>query len=161
MIAGWPTLLLLSLCACSAQGQTPMRVDQLGWLAGCWAAVGGEPGSGEQWMAPAGGTMFGVGRTLRGGATRDHEFMQFRDTPAGLVFTARPSGQPEASFALERSGPRSVAFHNPAHDFPQRVVYESPDDDTVHAHIEGQRNGQLRTIRFPLKRIACPLGAAR
>ena len=153
--------LVLSVCVASVQAQVPARVDQLGWLAGCWAAVGGEPGSGEQWMAPAGGTMFGVGRTVRRGATREHEFMQVRDTADGLVFIARPSGQAEATFAVERIAARSVTFHNAAHDFPQRVVYESTSDDTLDARIEGQRDGQTRTIRFALKRASCPLGAAR
>jgi hypothetical protein len=105
--------------------------------------------------------MLGVARTLRGGATRQHEFMQLRDTPEGIVFIALPSGQAEGRFAAEQIGPRSAVFHNPAHDFPQRVAYQSPDDETLNAHIEGQRNGQLRTIRFPMKRVACPLGVAR
>ena len=32
-------------------------VEDLAWLAGCWASIGGEDGSGEQWTSPAGGTM--------------------------------------------------------------------------------------------------------
>jgi hypothetical protein len=157
-----PRLILLSLLWTSgAWGQAPATVEQLGWLAGCWSAIGGEPGSTEQWMAPAGGTMFGIGRTVRGGVTRQHEFMQLRDTPEGIVFIALPSGQTEGRFPAERIGPRSAVFHNPAHDFPQRVIYESPDTDTLDARIEGLRNGQLRTIRFPMKRTPCPVGPAR
>jgi hypothetical protein len=132
--------------------------EQLHWLAGCWAAVGGEPGSGEQWMAPAGGSMPGTSRTLRRGALREFEFLHIRDTAQGLVLIALPSGQKEAQFAAEKVEARSVVFHNPAHDFPQRVIYESPDADTLDARIEGQRNGQLRVIRFPMKRTPCPLG---
>jgi hypothetical protein len=152
----WLLALLVTSLATSAQA--PSQVAQLGWLAGCWAAVGGEAGSGEIWMAPAAGTLLGIGRTVRGGSTREHEFMQIRDTATGLVFIALPSGQTETTFALERAGPRSASFHNPTHDFPQRVIYESPDDDTLDARIEGQRNGQQRTIRFPYKRVACPAG---
>ncbi|MES2956544.1 MAG: DUF6265 family protein [Pseudomonadota bacterium] len=155
------TALALALCAGLLQAQAPAKVEQLAWLAGCWAAVGGEAGSGEHWMAPVGGTMLGVGRTVRGGATREHEFMQLRDTPDGIVFIALPSGQTETRFAAERIGLRAATFHNPAHDFPQRVIYESPDSDTLDARIEGQRNGQLRTIRFPMKRAGCPIGVAR
>ena len=153
--------MLLLLCTGTALGQAPAAVEQLGWLAGCWSAVGGEPGSTEQWMAPAGGTMFGVGRTVRDGVTRQHEFMQLRDTPEGVVFVALPSGQAEARFPAEQIGPRAAVFHNPAHDFPQRVIYESPDNDTLDARIEGLRNGQSRTIRFPMKRVPCPVGGAR
>lgn len=148
---------LLALLAAAAHAAP--TTEQLHWLAGCWAAVGGEAGSGEQWMAPAGGAMLGMSRTLRRGALREFEFLHVRDTPQGLVLTALPSGQKAAQFAAETIEARSVVFHNPAHDFPQRVIYESPDADTLDARIEGQRNGQLRVMRFPMKRVACPLGA--
>jgi hypothetical protein len=147
---------MLALFA-GAAAATP-TTEQLQWLAGCWAAVGGEAGSGEQWMAPAGGSMLGTSRTLRRGALREFEFLHIRDTPQGLVLIALPSGQKEAQFAAEKVEARSVAFHNPAHDFPQRVIYESPDPDTLDARIEGLRNGQSRVIRFAMKRTPCPLG---
>jgi hypothetical protein len=155
MRAALGSLLALLATATSAAPTT----GQLHWLAGCWAAVGGEPGSGEQWMAPAGGSMLGSSRTLRRGAVREFEFLHIRDTPQGPVLIALPSGQKEAQFAAERVDARAVVFHNPAHDFPQRVIYESPDPDTLDARIEGQRSGQLRVIRFPMKRVPCPLGA--
>ncbi len=151
-----PLALVLALLAGSASATA--STEQLGWLAGCWAAVGGEAGSGEQWMAPAGGSMLGTSRTLRRGALREFEFLHIRDTPQGLVLIALPSGQKEAQFAAEKVEARSVVFHNPAHDFPQRVIYESPDTDTLDARIEGQRGGQSRVIRFPMKRTPCPLG---
>lgn len=151
-----PGLLLALLAGAAAAAPS---TEQLHWLAGCWAAVGGEPGSGEQWMAPAGGSMLGMSRTLRRGALREFEFLHVRDTPQGLVLIALPGGQQEAQFAAEKVDARGVVFHNPAHDFPQRVIYESPDPDTLDARIEGSRNGQLRVIRFPMKRTPCPLGA--
>jgi Domain of unknown function (DUF6265) len=152
--------ILAALCtaaalACRAQ-PAPTTAD-LAWLAGCWAAQPGEAGSGEAWMTPAGGTMLGMARTLRSGRVAQFEFMQLRDTQQGLVFIALPSGQKETHFAAERVDARGATFHNPNHDFPQRVVYELKDADTLEARIEGVRNGQTRTIRFPMSRRACPL----
>ena len=158
----WPAAAVACACACVHAGAAQAQgTAQLSWLGGCWSVVGAEAGSVEQWTAPAAGTLLGVARTVRQGATRSHEFMQIRDSADGLVFIAKPSGKPEGSFAVERQAARSVAFHNPAHDFPQRIVYESPDDDTLDARIEGQINGNARTIRYPMKRIVCPGGAAR
>ena len=140
-----PALLLV----CAAQGaaaQAPASTSQFAWLAGCWAHASGESGAGEQWTAPAGGLMLGVARTLRRGQAVSHEFMQIRDTPRGPVFIALPSGQQETTFELQVADARRVAFHNPAHDFPQRVIYEAADADT-------------RSARFTMKRTACPLGA--
>jgi hypothetical protein len=147
-------MLLALLVAGAAQAQT---VDQLAWLAGCWASERGEAGSGEQWMAPAGGTMFGVGRTVRGARTVEHEFMQIRTGADGkLVFIALPSGQRETSFPLASIGEREVVFENPQHDFPTRVSYRLQADDRLVARIEGQRDGKPRGIDVSFKRIACP-----
>jgi hypothetical protein len=147
-------MLLGLLVASAAQAQT---VDQVAWLAGCWASERGEAGSGEQWMAPAGGTMFGVGRTLRGGRTVEHEFMQIRAGADGkLVFIALPSGQRETSFALATIGEREVAFENPQHYFPTRVSYRLQADERLVARIEGRRDGKPQGIDFSFKRIACP-----
>jgi Domain of unknown function (DUF6265) len=150
--------LLIALLAGATSAQP--TATQLGWLAGCWAATDAELGSGEQWTAPAGGLMLGVARTLRRDRPPSHEFMQIRDTAQGLVLIALPSGQREATFTVQQIDTRSVAFENLGHDFPQRVIYLSSDADTLEGRIEGLRNGQLRTIRFPMKRTRCPLGAA-
>src|SRR5215213_63064 len=74
------------------------ELGQIAWLAGCWAAEGGERGSQEFWMPLAGGTLLGVGRTVKSGKTVDHEFMQIRESAAGsIVYIAQPAGQPQAS----------------------------------------------------------------
>jgi hypothetical protein len=137
------------------------QVSALAWLAGCWAADPGEAGSGEQWLPPAGGTMLGVGRTVKNGRTVAHEFMQIRTDQQGrLVFIALPSGQREASFAATSLTENSVSFENPQHDFPQRIRYAAMPGDRLAARIEGMRNGALRGVDFPMKRVACeaPVG---
>lgn len=135
---------------------TAGSVTDLAWLAGCWASDNAEPGSGEQWMAPAGGTMFGTSRTIRGGKTVTHEFMQIRETaPGPLAFIASPAGQATASFGLTRSGPGEVVFENLGHDFPQRIIYRVENRTVLHARIEGLRQGQLRRIDFPMHRVPC------
>lgn len=137
-----------------AQGADPLAAAA--WLAGCWAAEGKETGSGEHWMAPAGGTMLGVGRTVKNGKTVDFEFMQLRSTPDGkLVFIALPSGQRETTFALLSSTPEALVFENLQHDFPQRVIYRWVSSERLMARIEGMRSGVLRGIDFSLKRTAC------
>src|SRR5690349_9435796 len=78
---------------------------RVAWLAGCWRGLNGEPGTAEHWMPLAGGTLLGVGRTVRQGRTVEHEFLQIRETPEGrLVYIASPSGQPTATFTAVRIG---------------------------------------------------------
>ena len=134
-------------------------IDELAWVAGCWAAEQGDAGSGEIWTTPAGATVLGASRTVRSGRTVAHEFMQIVDGPQGLVFVAAPSAKPAASFRALRVEARRVTFENPDKDFPQRVIYESPDGDTLIGHIEGRQDGRERRIDYPMKRVPCPGGA--
>lgn len=131
-------------------------VSELAWLAGCWASEGAEPGSGEQWMAPAGGTLLGMSRTVKGGKTVAHEFVEIREIePGRLAYIAHPSGQAEASFPLVRLTASEVVFENPEHDFPQRILYRLEEGGLLRARIEGLRNGQLKGVDFPMRRIPC------
>lgn len=127
-------------------------VQDLAWLSGCWASIDGEAGSGETWTAPAGGTLLGVGRTVKSGKTVSHEFMQIRETGSGqIAFIALPSGQKEASFPLVRLSGQEAVFENPQHDFPQRVIYRR-DGDLLTGRVEGSEGGETKGFDFPMKR---------
>jgi hypothetical protein len=145
-----PRILLSLLLAAE-----PDAVERIGWLAGCWRAEGGEAGSGEHWMAPAGGTMLGLSRTITNGVTVAHESMQLRIVDGKLTFIALPSGQAETAFPLRSLDGESVVFEDPKHDFPQRVGYRRVSPDRVLAFIEGTRDGKTKRIEFPLTREPC------
>lgn len=79
----------------------PASVADLAWLAGSWASVGGEAGSGEQRTAPAGKTLLGVSRTVIDSRTVAYEFVRIRETEAGEIeYIANPSGQSEATYIM-------------------------------------------------------------
>jgi hypothetical protein len=143
---------LISIDAAAADAD----VASLAWLAGCWQSEQGEAGSGEHWLPPAGGTMFGVSRTVKNGKTVEFEFVQVRKNVEGqLVFIALPSGQKETTFVASAVGKDSVTFENPGHDFPQKVIYRLQPGDRLVARIEGTRGGKFRGMDFPMKRVAC------
>jgi hypothetical protein len=146
---------LLAMClmpfATNAQS-----VDELSWLSGCWAIENAEAGTIESWLAPAGGMLLGVSRTVKSGKTVAYEFMQIRALENGtLAFTAKPSNQSEATFTLLRAASREVIFENKTHDFPQRVSYRLIRPDALVARIEGTRNGKERAIDYPMRRTVC------
>lgn len=138
-----------------AMAGEPAPLARIAWLGGCWHSVNGEPGSGEQWMPLAGGTLLGVGRTVRQGRTIEHEFLQIREKDGKLVYIALPSGQTMAEFTAIRQDDREVVFENLQHDFPQRIIYRLQGERELHARIEGMRNGVLKGIDFPLARVSC------
>lgn len=154
----WLGLLLLAVPA-TAVAQGTRGIDQMAWLSGCWAAESGEPGSGEVWLPPAGGTMFGVNRAVAGGETVFFEWMQLREGEASLEFVASPLGTGTTVFAATTIEPRRVVFENPGHDFPQRVLY-ARIDDRIEARIEGtvvdeDGQDQERAADFFFRRVPC------
>lgn len=131
-------------------------VAELGWMAGCWAAVGGESGSGEYWLMPAGGSMLGINRTLRNGRTVAFEFLRIAETEDGsLVLTASPSGQEATAFTLGSISEKQIVFENARHDFPQRIAYRLLPDGLLLGAIEGTTATGQRRIEFPMKRVDC------
>ena len=148
--------LSLLLGASTAQADAAADIARLAWLGGCWKLEGSEAGTMEQWLPLAGGTLIGVGRTVKKGKTVAHEFLQIREQADGrLAFMAQPSGQPAAVFPLASLSDTEAVFENPQHDFPQRVIYARDGDDRLKARIEGLRTGQLRVMAFPMRRVSC------
>jgi hypothetical protein len=134
----------------------PATIDDLAWLSGCWAAANQEPGSGEQWMPPAGGTMLGMSRNVRDGRTVAFEFIRIIEQDDGeLAFIASPSGQRTASFSMTDIKEREVTFENPDHDFPQRIIYRLISDQELLGRIEGTIDGAERAVDFPFNKIDC------
>ena len=92
-------------------------VADLQWLAGCWSQDGREAGSVEQWMAPAGGVMLGMSRTVSGGKTVAFEYLRIVEEEDGwIVLIASPSGQETARFRMVSMSEYDVVFENKEHD---------------------------------------------
>lgn len=139
-----------------AMAQPPAsRVDALAWMAGCWRLQTASRVVDEQWMAPAGGGMLGMSRTVSGGRIAEYEFVQIRGEAGQLVYIAQPSSQAQARFTATTVGARDVTFENLQHDFPQRIIYRRTGDGGLHARIEGVRNGQRRGVDFPYLSVPC------
>lgn len=139
----------------ASRAQQKTTLDDLAWLAGCWQDERGNRFREENWTKPKGGTMLGIGRQVRDGKTTEYEFMRIHEDKGEIYFTAKPSGQPEASFKLVSFADGKATFENPQHDFPTRVIYGKQPDGSLVARIEGLMNGQKRGIDFPFKRAKC------
>ena len=144
-------LALLATTTCFAPDApiAKAKVDSLDWLAGTWEMQASGRTVTEQWMPPAGGTMPGMSRTVAGGRTVEYEFLLLRDdADGGLSYVAKPSRQPEATFKLTKATNTELVFDNPAHDFPQRILYTLQSATNLVAAIEGTKNGKARRVEF-------------
>lgn len=149
-------LILFILCA-SFSARAQNSVDSLTWMTGCWElnVPQRQMTIAEHWMKPSGGTLIGMSRTVRGGKTTGFEYLRIVTTDSGIDYVARPSSSKEETrFKLVKSSASEAVFENPAHDFPQRIIYRSQPDG-LFARIEGEENGKLNGMDIPMKRAKC------
>ena len=142
-------------CAAAMAATQKATTADLGFMAGCWRLSANGRTIEEHWLAPAGGSLMGVSRTVANGKTVEYEFLQIRDLPEGLTYIAKPSGQAEAQFKVASKTADEIVFENPAHDFPQRIRYKKVGADRLEARVEGTMNGKSRGMDFPFARVDC------
>jgi hypothetical protein len=156
---GTITLLLLLTLGRGAVGQSPASIKHAAWLAGCWVTLRGQATIEEQWMAPAGGTMLGMARTVKAGRLEDYELILLRAHDGRVDYEAHPMMQPTAVFTATVVSDTLLQFENPRHDFPRLIAYRRHGPDSLRARIAaGPAPGDAEVI-FTYHRTACP-GAA-
>jgi hypothetical protein len=99
--------------------------------------------------------MLGSSRTVVNGAVREWEQVRLSVREGRVVYTANPSGQAQAEFTATTVSDSGFAVENPAHDFPQRIIYRRHGADSLIARIEGTTSRGARGADFPMRRVRC------
>src|SRR5687767_1998667 len=115
--------------AAPAAAQTP--VDNLRWLVGCWERSRPTSKTIERWNAPVDGIMTGESRIYSNSADRLAESLRLMARGDTAIYEASPVGQSRTEFRTTASGGAEVTFANPAHDFPQRIIYRQVGTDSM------------------------------
>ena len=158
LIAATVALLLAVGIVC---GDEKVKVDadatSFEWLPGIWVMDRPDWMTVETWGKDTNWVYNGVGVTIRTGGKVSMEKMWIQQTKdGGMEFVADvPHNKEKVSFKLISGGDSSMkfVFENPAHDFPQRVVYQlKADGDSLYARVEGMMNGKLEGEDFAYKR---------
>ncbi len=140
-----------------AAAEDSANVDDLAWLAGCWADVGDSQRVEECWLTPRGGMMLGLNRTARDDGRGAFEYLRIAPDEDGIVtYFASPSAKPATPFRLMSHGPRQATFENPDHDFPQRIIYRIGDDGVLRIRVEAEADGQTRGFELVLSPAEFP-----
>jgi len=131
------------------------RLIQLEWMVGNWIDEDGNDISQELWTESAGGTMFGINRTIVDGETVNFEYMRIQITPQGIVYFAAPRGRhPPTPFGLTQVSSQSAVFYNGDKEAPLRVSYRR-QGNTLFGRIEGEVDGQVEFSEWSWK-LASP-----
>ena len=130
-----------------------MELLLLAWLSGCWQITRGAEVIDEQWMAPRGGVMVGMARSVRGDKVTSTESTIIRIRDGKMVYEANPSGQMPTTFTASTATAERVVFETPQHDYPKRVAYERKGADAITAWIDD--GSGAKRVEYPFKRAAC------
>ncbi len=152
---------MLTLMLAGVMGLTAAQpqLDRLAWLGGCWQSTAGTRVVAEMWLPADGGLMIGAGRTVVAGQARTFEHLRLRADGEALVYTAIPSGQRETDFRSTTVTPTGFTVENPAHDFPQRIVYTRTGDAAFTARVEGPGPNGPRGFDLAFRRVPCESGS--
>lgn len=161
---------ILSACGTSsapAEEAGPQQADGLAAryddlaprLLGDWTDSVSEPGTviHERWQRASDGSHTGMGFVMAGNDTIFIEHLGIaRDSAGAVAYRVRVPSQHQGgtvSFALIRCIGDSMVFENPAHDFPQRIVYAWQPNGEWHARVSGPgKEGGWRVLRYRFKR---------
>lgn len=113
-------------------------ISQIAWLTGKWRSEKAGRLIDEQWMAPAGGVMLGMARTVERGRTVAVVFEQIREGPGGdLFYISQAGGTKQSTFKSVRISATEVVFLNQLQEFPQSISYLLSSTGTLQVIIEG------------------------
>jgi hypothetical protein len=132
------------------------RVSDLGFMAGCWRGLTRSGTTIEEfYTAPSSNMIIGTTRYVREGRVVDFEFTRIDQTDSGAVITPHPKGARSVSFAPKVAELNRAVWENPAHDFPQRILYTRIGADTLVARIEGRTPSGDRALEWRMTRADC------
>ncbi|MFM9984013.1 MAG: DUF6265 family protein [Flavobacteriales bacterium] len=104
-----------------------------------------------QWRQDGKGGLSGTGYVLDENDTTFIEFLQIRRTSSGLVYTASASRLDTVDrvpYTLINETTEKLEFFNAGYGFPQKVVFDLPDDSTLYFYIEGPQEQKKVRINF-------------
>jgi hypothetical protein len=165
-------LTLLAGTAIAAEPPTPnapasfasVKVADLSWIAGNWQGEIGGDFIEEQWSAPAGGTLMGMFRWIKGGKDgtvalyelltlepgAEGPILWLRHFSPGLV--AREDKEGALAFYLVAHKPDEATFDNRDPGNPTRLTYRRQGDDRLVVVLGKLKDGNWAGTDFVYRR---------
>jgi hypothetical protein len=138
-----------------SNAQESTSINDVDWLVGCWKSTNSKYNAREHWIPPKGKMMVGMSHTVSNSKTVGYEYLRIEEREGKLVYIANPSGQKEIAFYQAEITDKKMVFVNPDHDFPQRITYYLLNDGSIHARVEGEKDGKLEGFDIFMERVDC------
>ncbi len=125
-------------------------------LAGTWKMETPKGSIYEQWNRQDSYKLSGKSYKLKNTDTMVLEKIELTFNSGNIFYTPSVSDQNNQRpipFQLVSASNNKFTFENKEHDYPQRIIYHLVSKDSVHARIEGIKNGKEMGSDFFYKRV--------
>lgn len=140
--------------SCTSLEKNQNSLEEFTWLLGRWSNISDEGRFYEIWTRSNDSVFVGKSFLIVDQDTVFAEEIILKGVSKGIFYEPKVNGQNDekpVSFQLVSSKGEWV-FENQEHDFPSRIIYSNPSEDSLYARIEGNQNGKFRKEEFAFNR---------
>lgn len=148
--------LLFSFVSCknsNDKNKTFEEIEKVSWLIGSWENQSEEGTLSEIWKKKNDSTLVGESYFIREKDTLHSERIELLQKEDKLFYIPIVKGQNNdkpVTFKLTLATENEFTFENPAHDYPQKIVYKMVNASTIVATISGKQQGKVSTESYPM-----------
>jgi hypothetical protein len=145
----------LACCTSKEKKAKYAHMEQASWLKGTWENTMPEGRLSEKWEKINDSLYKGQSFFIKDKDTLHYETINFYQKNGKLIYEPTVKGQnndASVSFKLTKITDSLLVFENPAHDYPQKIVYRRITDDSLAAEISGKQQGKPASEMYPMKK---------
>ncbi|MBL0913880.1 MAG: hypothetical protein IBJ09_16055 [Bacteroidia bacterium] len=130
-------------------------LQQASWLLGSWQSVMPEGTIVEEWKTLNDSVFSARSFFVSGKDTSFGETITLEQKGKELYYIPVVKDQNEGKpvpFRLSSPAGAELAFENPGHDFPQKIVYKKITEDSLLTEVSGNMQGRVHSEKLPMTR---------
>ena len=149
-------ILLFPFVSCknsNDKNKTFEQIEKVNWLLGSWENKSEEGTLSEIWEKKNDSTLVGESYFIRENDTLHSERIEVKQKGEDLLYIPTVKGQNNdkpITFKLTLATENEYTFENPAHDYPQKIVYKMVNANSLVTTISGIQQGKNSVESYPM-----------
>lgn len=141
--------------ACKKESKPVGELSKAQWFLGNWENQTPQGDLYENWKQENDSLYLGESFFVKGKDTLFSEQVQLAQKGKDVFYTVSVKGQNDEKpvpFKLTKASADTLVFENPAHDFPNKILYRKVNKDSIVAAISGTQEGKPAGETYPMGR---------
>lgn len=132
-----------------------LELTKTDWLLGSWINESANGTLSESWQKQNDSVYRGESYFVKQADTIHFESIVLSERNGSVFYSPTVRGQNNdkpVDFKLTSATASQLVFENPAHDFPQKIIYHKITGDSLVAEISGMQQGKPGGESYPMRR---------